>query len=223
MSKHLERDLRDIEKGILTLGAMVEESIDKAITSLTSRRKELAQEVLAGDEQIDIKEVEFEEECLKVLALHQPVATDLRFLVAAMKVNHILERMGDLACNIAKCTIDLIEDKPLKVPEQLPTMVATVRKMVRESLDGLIEKDTDLSLNVCKQDDLVDDALKEIVKVLKLQMRNDPDSIERSIQVFLAARHLERIADMATNIAEDVVFMVKGEIIRHGRYTSAST
>jgi phosphate transport system protein len=215
MSKHLERDLKRVEKGILSLGSLVEEAVNRAILALVSRRTDLAQEVIDGDAAIDEREVEFEEDCLKALALHQPVAQDLRFLVAALKVNRMLERMGDLAVNIAKCAIRLAKEAPVEAPLDFPHMVATVRNMVRQSLDSLVQGDPQLAYEVLAQDDDVDSALRQIHNVLKELMKAHPDTIEGAVNTLIASRHLERIADYATNIAEDVVFMVEGEIIRH--------
>lgn len=217
MSKHLTREMDRLERKILTLGTMVEESINKAIISLVSRRPQLAEEVINGDELIDQREVELEEDCLKVLALHQPVAVDLRFIVATIKVNGVLERMGDLAQNIAQCAVDLAGLAPLDAPIDMLAMVDKVRSMVRRSLKALVEMDTALALEVCRSDDVVDEFRDEIDAVLTEIMQSRPETVERGVLTMSAVRHLERIADQATNIAEDVVFMVEGDIIRHNR------
>lgn len=217
MPKHLTREMERLERGILTLGTMVEDAINKATIALVSRRPQLANEVIDGDSLIDAREVELEEDCLKVLALHQPVAVDLRFIVATIKVNSVLERMGDLAQNIAECAVKLAEQEPLDAPIDMLAMVDQVRTMVRRSLQALVEMDTELALEVCRSDDEVDDARDHIDSVLAEIMQARPDTVERGILTMSAARHLERIADQATNIGEDVVFMVEGDIIRHGR------
>jgi len=215
MSKHLQRDLEHLKKLILTLGSMVEEASNQAIAALVDRRPELAEQVMAGDDEIDRREVELEEECLKILALHQPVAADLRYIVAVMKVNNDLERMGDLAVNIAERAMFLSTHEPLELVLDFTNMVDKTRGMVRQALDALVHKNTDLARLVCRKDDEVDELNRRMFDVLQELIVQDPATIERAIHTLSVARHLERIADLATNIAEDVVFMVEGEVIRH--------
>lgn len=216
MPKHLRRELEDLKRQILTIGGLVEEQINNAIQALIHRRAELGATVIEKDVRIDESEVELEEECLKVLALHQPVAVDLRFIIAVLKVNNDLERMGDLAVNIAQRALFLSEHPPLDPwPKDLAMMAEQVRSMVRVSLDALINLDTDLAVLVCEKDDAVDAALKRLYDIIEKIMRNDPGSVERGLRLLSAAKALERIADQATNIAEDVVFMVEGEVVRH--------
>jgi phosphate transport system protein len=222
MTKHLEHDLERLEKEILSMGAMVEDAIHKAIRSLTQRDPELAREVVAGDDTIDRKELEVEDLCLKMLALHQPVAGDLRHIVAVLKVNNDLERMGDLAQNIGERARDLASLEPLRVDLDLTRMVETVRRMVAQSLDALVRQDPALARRVCAQDDEVDECQRQAFRVLTAAMKADTSTIERAVQMLSVSRHLERIADSATNIAEDVVFMVEGEIIRHAPIGPAS-
>ena len=216
MSKHLRRDMERIEELLLQLGAMVEESINKATIALVDRRADLIDEVIRKDQVIDHKEVEIEEECLKLLALHQPVATDLRFIVAVLKVNNDLERMGDLAINIAERAAYLNEHEPLGVPLDFNLMVRLVREMVSDSLDSLIKQDVTRARAICQKDDAVDAINKQMYEVLQARMTHEPATVKRAVTTLSASRHLERIADLATNIAEDVVFMVEGEVIRHG-------
>jgi phosphate transport system protein len=220
MSRHLQRDLKSLEKEILGVGAMVEEAINKAIIALMNRRTALAQEVVDGDETIDRKEIEVEELCLKILALHQPVAGDLRFIVAVMKVNNDLERMADLAANIAERALYLAQHDAIGVPLDFSHMAATVRSMVCDSLDALVKLDAGLARRVIERDDEVDRINREMFDVLQDLMRRDPSTIERAVQTLSASRHLERIADHATNIAEDVAFMIEGDVIRHGHKAS---
>jgi phosphate transport system protein len=215
MSKHLQRDLEHLKKQILGVGSIVEEAINHATSALIDRRIELAQEVVAGDDLIDAREVAVEEECLKVLALHQPVATDLRFIVAVLKVNNDLERMGDLAVNIAERALYLASHKALRPLPNFELMVTRVREMVRNSLDALVNLDTALADKVCKDDDEIDRLNRQMFVELQELMHESPDTIERAVQTLSACRHLERIADQATNIAEDVLFLVQGEIHRH--------
>jgi len=215
VSKHLQRDLERLEKEILTVGATVEEAINKAITALINRRGELAQEVIDGDTAIDRKEVEVEEQCLKVLALHQPVAVDLRYIIAVLKVNNDLERMGDLGANIAERAAYLAEHDAIDVPLEFRRMADLVRTMVRESLDALVNHDLKLARRVLECDDEVDAVNRRMFDTLQRLMRDDPSTIERAVQTLSASRNLERIADHATNIAEDVIFMIEGDVIRH--------
>lgn len=217
MGMHLRRDLDELKKDLLLLGTKVEDSINKSILALTTRRKELGQEVIDGDEEIDAKEVELEEDCLKILALHQPVAADLRFIITALKVNNDLERMGDLAVNIAERAIFLAGHKPIDVPLNYSRMADGVRKMVRDSLDSLVKKDPALARTVLSLDDTIDEMNRGMYHILQDVMCSDPESTQRAMHLLSTSRHLERIADLATNIAEDVVFMVEGELIRHGR------
>lgn len=216
MTKHFERNLDHLKRGILAIGALVEELMNKATVALIDRRVALAQEILLCDDEVDEREVEFEEECLKALALHQPVAGDLRFIVAVMKVNQMLERMGDLAINIAERAIYLAQHEPLGAPlERIKLMVDNVRAMTRLSLDALVNLDTNAACQVIMQDDVVDEINARLFNDLLAMMTTDPAVIERAVHMLLISRHLERIADHACNIAEDVVFMVEGEIIRH--------
>jgi phosphate transport system protein len=214
---HLRRDLEELKKDLLLLGAKVEDSINKSILALTTRREELAKEIIDGDAEIDAKEVELEEDCLKILALHQPVAADLRFIITALKVNNDLERMGDLAVNIAERAVFLAGHKPIDVPIDFTRMTEGVLKMVRDSLDSLVKKDPSLAREVLTLDDEIDDINRGMHKILQDVMCNDPESTQRAVHLLSTSRHLERVADLATNIAEDVVFMVEGELIRHGR------
>ena len=217
MPRHLQRDLERLKKEILTVGSMVEEATDKAILALMNRRPELAREVIEGDEAIDAKEVEVEEQCLKILALHQPVAVDLRFIVAVMKVNNDLERMGDLAVNIAERAAFLATNEPIGVLLSFKKMVDAVRAMVHQSLDALVNLDPALARNVLQRDDEVDEINREMFEVLQQLMHDDHATIERAVHTLSSSRNLERIADHATNIAEDVIFMIEGDVIRHGR------
>jgi len=215
MARHLDRDLERIKKQILTIGSLVEEQTNNAIFALVNRREDLAQKVMTGDQAIDDKEVEVEEDCLKILALHQPVAFDLRFIVTVMKVNNDLERVGDLALNIAERAAFLASNPPLEVPEEFSRMAEQVREMVRLAIDSLVNHDTAKAREVCAHDDDVDETHAAMFNILQDIMRKDPDCIVRSIHLLSASRNLERIADLATNIAEDVVFLVDGEVVRH--------
>jgi phosphate transport system protein len=215
MSKHLERDLDDLKEDLLILAASVEEALHKAIRALQERDAELATEVIEGDNQIDEDENRVEEECLKMLALHQPVAIDLRRIAAAMKINGELERMADLAEDIAERAVHLAGLPPIAVPARLQRMTDLTTSMVRQSLDAFVNLDARQARTVCRLDDEVDRYNNEIIAELIAVMRSAPAMVEPGLSFFSATRHLERIADHATNIAEDVVYLVEGEIIRH--------
>jgi len=215
MSKHLHRDLELLKREILGMGRLVEEATNRAIEALEERDPDLARRVIDGDDRLDAKEIEVEEECLKVLALHQPVAADLRFIVAVLKVNNDLERMGDLAKNIAKRSLDIDLDRKL-VPSQLREMADRVQAMVSRSLDALVRMDPWIARSVLGQDDEIDELNRRIFAELRQQMEQDSHSVGNATSLLSISRHLERIADLATNIAEDVVFTVEGEVVRHG-------
>jgi phosphate transport system protein len=215
MSKHLERDLAGLQRDLITLASSVEEAIHKAIKALETRHPALAQQVIEGDRQIDLDENHVEEECLKMLALHQPVAIDLRRITAALKINAELERMGDLAEDIAERAIHLAQLPPVATPSKLQRMTDLTTTMVRQSLDAFANLDVRLARMVCRLDDEVDRYNNDIIDELIRVMRSSPDAVEAGLSLFSATRHLERIADHATNIAEDVVYLAEGEIIRH--------
>lgn len=215
MSKHLERDLEELQQSLLILAASVEEAIHKAIRALQERDAALAKEVIDGDNQIDVEENHIEEECLKMLALHQPVAIDLRRIAAALKINGELERMGDLAEDIAERALHLASLPPIAVPAKLQRMTDLTTAMVHQSIDAFVSLDPRLARTVCRLDDEVDRYNTEIIHELVVAMRATPAIVEQGLSFFSATRHLERIADHATNISEDVVYLVEGEIIRH--------
>jgi phosphate transport system protein len=215
MPQHLQRDLDNLQRDLLVMAASVEEAIHKAIRALQDRQTFMAQEVIEGDNEIDREENHVEEECLKILALHQPVAVDLRRIAAALKINTDLERMADLAEDIAERALRLAELPPAPVPDKLQAMTDLTTSMVRQSLDSFVNLDPVLARRVCRLDDEVDRYNNEIIAELMEMMQSSPGLVEAGLSLFSATRHLERIADHATNIAEDVVYLVEGEIIRH--------
>ncbi len=215
MSKHLQRDLDNLQRNILSLASLVEETIHKAIRALQRRDVRLAEEVIAGDAQIDSEENQVEEECLKILALHQPVAIDLRRIAAAMMINVDLERMGDLAEDIAERAIQLSQPPLIPVPEKLQRMTDLTTLMVRQSLDAFVNLDARQARAVLRLDDEVDSYNGQMIREVIGIMQKSPALVEPGLSLFSATRHLERIADHATNIAEDVVYLVEGEIVRH--------
>jgi len=216
MSAHLERELATLRRRILSLGASVEDAIAKAVQAMARNDLRLAEQVIENDAELDRAEVEIEEECLKLLALYQPVAVDLRFIVAVLKMNNDLERMGDLAANIAKGARHVVRPTAPDIPADLATMASKVRSMVKRSLDALVRLDTTLAQQVCAEDDEVDALRRDLRRSLTALMRESPNCIDGLIALFMAVGHLERLADIATNLAEDVVYMVDGKIIRHG-------
>ena len=215
MTRHIERQIEHLKEKILRVGTLVEEAISKSITALINRDVHLAQRVVSSDEEIDRMEVEVEEECLKILALYQPVAADLRFVVAALKINNDLERMGDLARNIAKRVAQLTSGEPVELPPEIRTMAMQAQDMVKESLDALVTGDPLLARQVREEDDAVDEARQRIRRRIIAGIKADPDKVESLLRVNSVSKHIERIADMATNIAEDVIYMVQGDIVRH--------
>jgi len=215
MSKHLQRDMENVQREILALSASVEEIIDKASRALVERRLDLARDVLAGDDEIDRREVQIEEDCLKILALHQPVAVDLRRIAAVIKINTDLERIADLAANIAERAEYLATQPGFPIPAKLKRMVDLATTMVRNSLDAFVHLDARSARRVTTLDEEVDRYNREIIEQLYKVMRDKPDLIPAAMHCFSASRHVERIADHATNIAEDVVYLVEGEIARH--------
>lgn len=215
MALHLTREIAKLKKGILSLCALVEENVLTAVTALEKRDEELAKQVIANDLEIDQAEVELEEEALKTLALHQPVAIDLRFIVAVLKINSDLERIGDLAVNIAEHAAFLATQTVMDIPLDFPGMVEKTKAMLGKSLDALVGMDCRLARQVCASDDEVDAINREMYVEVCEGIRKHPDQLGCLLHLLQASRHLERIADHATNIAEDVIYMVEGDIIRH--------
>jgi len=218
MSVHLHREIDELKKRILGLSALVEESVYKAVKAVEARDEKLAREVIEGDQQLDMVELEVEEECLKILALHQPVAADLRFIVAVLKINNDLERIGDLAVNIASRAIKLSAIKTQ--PEALidfQDLESKVQQMLRRSLESLVNLNEEIAKSVCSSDDAIDDINRSIHKQVIQATREHPNDVERFIILLSVSKNLERIADHATNIAEDVLYMIRGEIVRHSK------
>ncbi|MDO7681530.1 MAG: phosphate signaling complex protein PhoU [Pirellulales bacterium] len=215
MTRHIEHQIAQLKDSILRFGTIVEEAISRSNTALFKQDVDLAQKVMANDGEIDRLEVELEEECLKVLALYQPVAADLRFVVAVLKINNDLERIGDLASNIAKTVSQLTTSGPFNLPEEISIMAKQAEEMVKNSLDAVVQADPDLARQVRDDDDVVDAGRQAVRTLVMQQIKKNPEKVESLLQINSVSKHLERIADMATNIAEDVIYMVEGEIVRH--------
>jgi phosphate transport system protein len=186
-----------------------------AVTAIENRDAELANKVILGDTEIDQLEVNLEEDCLKILALHQPVAIDLRFIIAVLKINSDLERIGDLAVNMAERAQFLSGKSPIAIPFDLEGLALKTQKMLRESLDSLVNLNAGLARDVCVTDDEVDAINREMYDLVKAAIRIHPEQVDILIPYLSISRYLERIADHATNIAEDVIYMIEGEIARH--------
>jgi phosphate transport system protein len=216
MSMHLQREIEDLKTKILSLSALVEENVQKAVSAIEGRNVLLAEEARQADLRIDEMEVEVEEECLKALALYQPVAVDLRFIVAVLKINNDLERIGDLAVNIADRAHMICEHPPIEMPFDFKDLCRRTLDMLRLSLDALMKMDTERAQTVLALDDEVDDLHRTMWKKSIALMRERPEQIDILLSYLSTVRHLERIADHTTNIAEDVIYMMEGWIVRHG-------
>ncbi len=215
MSMVFMKEIEQLKRQILSMSAQVEESVILAVKALLTRDEKLAQQVIRGDFDVDKVEVEVEEEALKILALHQPVATDLRFLTAVLKINNDLERIGDLATNIAKRAVKICKEPALVVPDELSQAATRVRDMVHDSLNAFVNFDAEPAKAVCGSDDEVDQLCRQVRRFVEEQIQKNPACISVCLDMLLASRNIERIGDHATNIAEDVVYLVEGNIVRH--------
>ncbi len=216
MGQHLRRAIDSLMNRLIALSARVEENVRLAVRAVEERDEDLAQKALAMDEEIDQSEIDIEEECLQILALHQPVAIDLRYIVAALKINNDLERIGDLALDIAEHANRLIP-APVTVRKfKFNELYEAVQGMLRDSLDSLVNLDPVKAFAVLKADDLVDEMNREMCTEVLREIKKDPDNAEILIQNMHISRRLERIADLATNIAEDLIYLTRGDIVRHG-------
>jgi phosphate transport system protein len=215
MTSLLHKELGQLEKQLLTLTAVVEESVQQAIKALSGHNRELAQKVIDNDDHINRLEVDLEEECLKVLALHQPVANDLRMIVAVLKINNDLERIADQAANICERALAISESPKMICPLELDKMGGKVIDMLEKALDSLVNADLEMARNVLELDDEVDAIHSGNYKSFKDYVRHHPDSVDIVLSYLTVSRHLERVADLATNIAEDVIYLNEGSIVRH--------
>jgi phosphate transport system protein len=220
MSAHLQRAIDQLMEQLVGLSARVEESVKRAVQSLEQSDAELAKKVIKEDEEIDKREIDIEEECLKIFALHQPVAIDLRYLVAVLKINNDLERIGDLAQNIARHSIRILEKPLLVKPANFDLMgiYDKVQAMLKNSLDAIVNLDEDAANKILEADDEVDRLHRALAQNVVEEIKKSADKVEIFIHYLHIARHLERIADHATNIAEDVIYLIRGEIVRHGKW-----
>ncbi len=215
MTLQKEQDIDRLKERVLKMGGFVEDSIRKSVMALVERDRNLAIEVIDGDAIVNNFDVEIEEECIRFLAIWQPTGSNLRFVTTAIKIITDLERMGDLAVDICERGIELLDEPPLKPYIDIPRMAEAAQKMLKDSLDAFVAKDADLAIQVCAADDFVDNLNHQIFNELLLYMLQDPKNISRAVRLTYITKYLERIADHATNIAEMVVYMVKGKVIRH--------
>ncbi|OGX08683.1 MAG: phosphate transport system regulatory protein PhoU [Omnitrophica WOR_2 bacterium GWA2_47_8] len=215
MQRHFDEELEQLKQKLLRMSSLVEQIIGSSIKALIDRDSKLAEQVVALDNNIDMFEIEVDELSLKLLALYQPQAGDLRFITSTMKINNDLERIGDLAVNIAQRAMDLNKVPPVKSNMDIVQMANSAQGMLKDSLNAFVNKDSKLAADVCKRDDVVDEFNRQIFrKVLTDKPKNQPEA-ERAIDLILVAKNLERIADHSTNICEDVIYMVEGKVIKH--------
>jgi phosphate transport system protein len=212
---HIAKEIEHLKKRILTLSAMVEESFQRSIHALERMDGDLARQVIEGDGQVDEFEVELEEECLKILALHQPVANDLRYIISILKINNDLERIADLAVNISERVLDLQGMERIPAPFDFSKMSKKVDEMVKKSLDSLVHLDAGLAHEVIALDDEVDQMHHATYGLVIARIRRHPERIEALVCYLVISRYLERVADQTTNIAEDTLYMIEGKIVRH--------
>jgi phosphate transport system protein len=215
MAQHLQREIEKLKKMILSLSAVVEESVQRAVQAVIERNSKVASQLIEGDSVIDQMELDVEEECLKILALYQPVANDLRFVIAVLKINNDLERVGDIANHIAERALSLSNQQSVGIPFELRRMADRAQSMFRSSLDSLVNMDSNLARGVCASDDEIDEMNRQAFIRVQDAIRKDPENVDYLIQLLSVSRYLERIADYATNVAEDVIYMTEGRIIRH--------
>jgi len=215
METHFQKELQELKEELLKMAALVEEAISRAVRSLVKRDSDLARKTFQYEDRINKLEIAIDERCLKLLALRQPMAADLRFITSAMKIITDLERMGDQAVNIAERATSLNQEPQLKPYIDIPKMAEIAQSMVKDVLDAFVNQDSKLARSVCERDDLVDRLNDQVFRELLTYMMSDPQTITRAVHLMIVARCLERIADHATNIAEDVIFLVDARVIKH--------
>jgi phosphate transport system protein len=215
LETHFQQELQELKENLLKMAGLVEEAISEAVRSLVKRDSDLARKTFEGEDKINAMELAIDESCLKLLALRQPMAADLRFITSAMKIVTDLERMGDQAVNIAERAISLNQEPQLKPYIDIPKMAEITQSMVKDVLDAFVNQDPKLARSVCERDDLVDGLNDQVFRELLTYMFQDPQTIIRAVHLMIVCRCLERIADHATNLAEDVIFMLDARVIKH--------
>lgn len=222
MSVHFVTEMERLHRDIVSMCSTVEENISEAVRGLQKRNVGLAEELAVRDREVNDLDIRIEEECLKILALYNPVANDLRRVAAVLKITGELERVGDLAVNIAERSASLSPFPDFPLPSRLSEMATESLSMLHSSIDSYVEQDADKAREVCARDDVVDDLNDELIQELRADMVSTPSLVEPGMHLFSVIRHIERVADHATNIAEDVVYLMTGEIIRHGGHRDVS-
>jgi len=212
---HYEAELKELQTRILEMGGSVEKQISNAVAALVTRDDELARTTIERDHGVNRMDVEIDDLCIRLLALHQPTAKDLRLITTGLKITTDLERIGDMAVNLSERALELNQEPQLKPFIDIPRMADVAQAMLRQSLDAFVREDVELALKVCRDDDIIDDINHQLFRELLSYMMEDPQTVSRAIRLLFVAKYLERIADHATNISEMVVFMVKGTSIRH--------
>ena len=215
MERQFDAELSALNEKLFDMARLAEESVVLAVKSLKERNEGLAQDVFKREGNVNLLEIEIDELCMRLLALRQPVASDLRFITSAMRIGSELERVGDLAVNIAEVSVGLIKEPPLKPLIDIPRMASLAQGMIKDSLNAFVNRDEKLARAVCERDDEVDSLNDQIFRELLTYMMNDRSTIDRAVGLILIGRHLERIADHATNIGEDVIYLVRGKTIKH--------
>jgi len=216
MNVHMHREIDAIKMQILEMGRLAEDLLEKSLLALVSRDAVLAEEVIQNDHEIDMMELRIEEECLKILALHQPVAVDLRFMVAVLKINNDLERIADLAVNIADRAKDLQHFPNEEIPVEISTMKTKSQAMLRDVITSLMELNEPLARDIFERDDAIDAMHRQMYQQMSAKIQATPEKTDYYISILSVSRYLERVSDQATNIAEDVVYLITGDIVRHG-------
>lgn len=215
MDRHFDEELQKVKKNLLEMASLVDESITKALEALKNRDLKMASEVKEIDHRIDRFEIAIEDQCVELIARHQPVGTDLRFLIGVIKMNNDMERMGDHAVNIAGSVAFLIEQPRIKPVSNIWSMVVEVKKMLNDSVKSFMNNDAEMAQQVCARDNVVDEMRDETMRILLTYMLEQPDKIGSAIPLLLVAKNLERIADLATNICEDVIYIAQARVIKH--------
>lgn len=215
MERHFDEELKNLKEKLLYMAGLAETMISDSVKALVEQKEDIIDQVYKNEDEINLLQVEIDDRTIKMIALHQPAAVDLRFLVTAIKINSELERMGDQAINICQAAKELLKQPLLKPLIDIPRMAEIAGQMVKDSLDAFVQQDPKLAKSVCVRDDEVDDLKDQVFRELLTYMMSDPGTIQRAMDLILISRHLERIADHATNIGEEVIFMVQGKDIRH--------
>jgi len=215
MERHFDEELKELKNRLLYMGGLTERMVSDSIKALAGRKEDIIEEIYKKENEVNLLQVEIDDRATKMMALHQPAAADLRFLITAIKINSELERMGDQAINICQSTSELLKQPQLKPLIDIPRMEEISTGMVKDSLNAFVQQDSKLAKSVCERDDQVDDLKDQIFRELLTYMTSDANTIPRAMELILVSRNLERIADLATNISEEVIFMVEGRDIRH--------